>query len=70
MITTGTCLNRGMLLSLFEKHPAVGVGHHDVERDQREWLGGLFGDRDRRVRARRVHHREALGLELDTDQLR
>ena len=70
MITTGTCFNRGMLLSFFRSVQPSRVGHHDVERDQREWLRGLFGDSDRGVRARCMHHREALGLELDTDQLR
>ena len=57
----------GNLFQAVEKLPAVHVGKHDVQRDQREPL--LYRDRQRRLGGSGMQDGEAFGLELDTDQV-
>ena len=57
----------GHLLDAAEELPAVHVGQHDVERDERQRL--LHRERERGLGGGGVQHREALGLELHADQL-
>ena len=66
MITTGMRRSVRHLLEAAEELPAVHVGQHDVQRDQRQRL--LHGERQRGLGGGGVQHLEALRLELHADQ--
>ena len=68
MITTGMRASVRHLLEAAEELPAVHVGQHDVEGDQRQRL--LHREDQRRLGGGGVQHLEALRLELHADQLR
>ena len=68
MITTGTRSSAGICLRRLEELPAVHVGQHDVQRDQRQRL--LRREHQRGLGGGGVQHREAFRLELHADQLR